>query len=99
MEPLATQSLWRYASPCMSAPPNRSDSGAVPTLTHREIEVLQRIANGERTKGIAAALGLSAKTVEFHKTKLYSKIGADGAVAAVRWAVRAGYVSRTRPRD
>ena len=61
-------------------------------LTVREIEVLKLIADGARTKGIAAILGVSIKTVEFHKTKLYSKIGANNMVAAVRWAMRTGYV-------
>jgi two-component system, LuxR family, sensor histidine kinase TtrS len=74
--------------------PNRPDSGAVPTLTPREIEILQLLANGARAKDIATAFGVSVKTVEFHKTKLYSKIRAGGAVEAVRWAARAGYLFR-----
>lgn len=65
---------------------------SVPTLTAREKEVLKLIADGARTKGIAAILGVSVKTVEFHKTKLYSKIGANNTSTAVRWAMRSGYV-------
>ena len=63
---------------------------AVPRLTDREIQVLKLMVDGARTKGIAAVLGLSIKTVEFHKTNLYSKIGVDGAIHAVRWAMRTG---------
>lgn len=65
---------------------------SMPTLTVREIEVLKLIADGARTKGIAAILGVSVKTVEFHRTKLYSKIGANNTATAVRWAMRTGYV-------
>ena len=63
----------------------------VPSLTGREIQVLKLIASGANTKGIAAILGVTIKTVENHKTKLYAKIGTDSAVDAVRWAIRAGY--------
>jgi DNA-binding CsgD family transcriptional regulator len=65
---------------------------SVPTLTAREIEVLKLIADSVRTKIIATILGVSAKTVEFHKRNLYSKIGANNMATAVRWAMRTGYV-------
>ena len=65
---------------------------SAPILTPREVAVLKLMADGVRSKGIAAAPGVSIKTVEFHKTKLYSKIGADCAVHAVRWGMRKGYL-------
>ncbi len=61
-------------------------------LTDREIQILKLLADGARTKEIAAALGVSVKTVESHKTALFSKIGADSAVSAVRWAMRTGHL-------
>ena len=62
-------------------------------LTSREIEILRLIGDGLQNKGIAKTLGISAKTVEFHKTQIYAKIGVTGAVGAVRFAIREGYLS------
>src|SRR4029077_13687435 len=47
----------------------RSDS-----LTTREVEVLQLIAEGEGNKQIAAELGISIKTVERHRQQLMNKL-------------------------
>jgi DNA-binding NarL/FixJ family response regulator len=62
-------------------------------LTSREIEILRLIGDGLQSKVIAQTLGISAKTVEFHKTQIYAKIGVTGAVGAVRFAIREGYLS------
>lgn len=67
-----------------------------PELTPREIEILCLITDGLRNKEIADRVGISVKTVEFHKSQIYSKIGAGGAVEAVRFAIREGYIA---PRD
>jgi len=61
-------------------------------LSSREIEVLCLIADGFQNKEIAQKLGLTPKTVEFHKTRLYTKIGVSGVAGAVRFAVREGYI-------
>lgn len=45
-------------------------------LTGREIQVLRRIALGMGNKQIAAQLGITTKTVEFHVTKLLRKLDA-----------------------
>lgn len=65
----------------------------MPELTAREVDVLRLIADGLRTKEIAQRLALSIKTVEFYKTSIYAKIGANGTVDAVRFAVREGYIN------
>ena len=60
-------------------------------LSPREKEVLLLIGDGLQNKEIAARLGISHKTVEFQKTRLYKKLGVTGAVEAVRFAMREGY--------
>ncbi|MFI5309264.1 MAG: response regulator [Polyangiales bacterium] len=61
-------------------------------LTGREREVLQRVAEGSSSAEIASALGLSVKTVEGHRGKLMTKLGAKNVADLVRHAVRLGLV-------
>jgi len=70
------------------------------TLTTRERQVLQLIAEGARNKDIAAALHISIKTVETHRLNLMRKLDAHKAVELVIWANRLGlYVDITpKPR-
>lgn len=53
------------------------DDGSSPldVLTSRQREILQLIAEGVSTKGIAGRLGLSAKTVESHRANLMARLG------------------------
>jgi len=66
---------------------------AEPTLTPRQREVLQLIAEGHGTKEIAARLCLSAKTVETHRAQLMDRLGIHDVAGLVRYAIRAGIVS------
>jgi DNA-binding NarL/FixJ family response regulator len=52
-------------------------------LTNREHEVLTLVAKGLVGKQVARQLGISPKTVERHKTKIFSKLGVPNAAAAV----------------
>lgn len=70
----------------------QSENRLQDSLTPREIGVLRLLADGLQNKEIAAKLGISPKTVEFHKTKLYAKIGVTGLAGAIRFAIKAGYV-------
>ncbi|MXO49679.1 hypothetical protein GRI69_15625 [Erythrobacter vulgaris] len=53
-------------------------------LSNREVEVLDCLAQGASTKQIATELGLSARTVEVHRAKIYSKLGVSHALEAVK---------------
>ena len=48
-------------------------------LTGRELEVLQAVAQGERSKEIAVRLGISERTVKAHLASIYNKLGVDSA--------------------
>lgn len=48
----------------------------VAALTAREREVLDRVVRGESNRGMAEALGLSEKTIEFHRAKMMEKMRA-----------------------
>ena len=60
------------------------------TLTPREAEVLKAIVAGETNKEIAHHLGLSIKTVEWHRSNLMTKLGTRGTAELVRYAIEHG---------
>jgi DNA-binding NarL/FixJ family response regulator len=57
-------------------------------LTPREREVLTLVAKGLAGKQVASLLGISPKTVEQHKTRIYDKLGVANQAAAVALAGR-----------
>ena len=59
-------------------------------LTSREREIVQRIAEGQTTKEIAAHLELSVKTVESHRINLMRKLDIHDTATLVRYAIRRG---------
>lgn len=65
---------------------------AIDVLTAREIQVLRLFASGRSTREVAASLGISPKTVETHRVRIYDKLGAKGVVDLTRIAVRSGLV-------
>ncbi len=57
-------------------------------LTQREREVLAHILRGETNRQIAHQLGLSIKTIEWHRSNLMEKIGARSVADLVRYALQ-----------
>lgn len=66
------------------------DAGILKGLTERELEILRLIAEGLPTSAIAAKLGRSVKTVEWHRVSLGEKLGVSNRVELARIAIRAG---------
>ncbi len=61
--------------------------GGTTALTPRETEILKHIARGESNPQIAAALSLSVKTVDWHRTNLMSKLDLHSVADLVRYAL------------
>lgn len=76
------------AAPADLPPPPPAPAAGAARLTSREREVLQLLAEGKGTKQIAAALGISVKTVETHRANLMRSLGLDSISDLVRYAVR-----------
>ena len=57
-------------------------------LTSRERQVAQLVAEGQRTRDVAEALGISEKTVETHRTAIMRKLNLHSLAELVRYAVR-----------
>jgi len=61
-------------------------------LTARQREILQLIAEGQNTKGIARLLHLSPKTIEYHRMKLMNALNLHDIPGLVRFALRMGLI-------
>jgi NarL family two-component system response regulator LiaR len=70
----------------------RSNSELTPSLTERELEVIEALAQGKSNKEIARDLGISEKTVRNHATNIYKKLHIFDRTQAVIYAVRRGLV-------
>jgi len=66
---------------------------AARTLTAREREVLQLIAEGKTTKEIGSVLGISVKTAETHRSRVMDKLEIRDTAGLVRYAIRMGLVT------
>ena len=73
-------------------PPDFSLKAVAGSLTSREREIVQLLAEGRSNKDIAAALTISIKTVETHRAAIMRKLSLDSIADLVRYAVRNGLV-------
>jgi DNA-binding NarL/FixJ family response regulator len=60
------------------------------TLTNREREVLQMVAEGHSSAEIAGRLTISARTVETHRSNLMRKLSLSNQTELIRYAIRKG---------
>jgi DNA-binding NarL/FixJ family response regulator len=78
-------------APAWLVSPNRPrvPSTHVPsTLTHREREIAQLLAEGKTNQCVGNILGISVKTVETHRAHIMMKLGCESIAELVRYAVR-----------
>jgi len=84
LQPVVTSKLLRQMSD--PGPP------AAESLTPRELEVLQLLAQGLQNKEIAAELVISERTVKFHVSSIMGKLGAGNRTEAVTLAAQQGLI-------
>jgi two-component system response regulator NreC len=75
--------------------PEQTDS--YDSLTSREREVLQVVAEGGKNQQIADTLGVSIKTVEAHKTHIMAKLRARSSNDLIRYAISHGLIPTRIP--
>ena len=68
----------------------RAESASPKTLTAREREVLQLIAEGKSTKEIAFSFNLSVKTIEAHRQRIMDKLNIHNVAELTKYAIREG---------
>jgi DNA-binding NarL/FixJ family response regulator len=90
----------RFISPAVSAivvdgflSGRDREAGPLRTLTLRQREILQLLAEGRSAKEVAFALGLSVKTVETHRRQIMDRLQIFDLAGLVRFAIRSGLVS------
>jgi DNA-binding NarL/FixJ family response regulator len=66
------------------------------TLTSRETEVLQLVAEGHANKQIADDLCISIKTVEKHRTSLMKKLNIHDTAGLTRYAIDEGVIENSK---
>lgn len=85
----------RYVTPTLAeklAADTRKDSTGAPheTLSHREYEVMSRIASGRTVSEIAGDLSLSVKTISTYRARILEKLGLRNNAEIVQYALRYG---------
>jgi DNA-binding NarL/FixJ family response regulator len=71
----------------------RSPDSSQSALTGRERSVLQLVAQGRSNKEIAEKLGVSSKTVEYHRGRLMTKLDAHDVATLTCYALRIGLIA------
>jgi DNA-binding NarL/FixJ family response regulator len=67
-----------------------SGRGRSAVLSEREREVLRLIAQGQSNKQIGRQLSITERTVKFHVTSIFNKLGTDTRAQAIAVAARRG---------
>jgi two-component system, NarL family, response regulator NreC len=91
----------RYLSPHITAliqedyaaTKTRGAAGSKKSLSERERQILQLVAEGKSIKEMSLQLHLSTKTVDAHRRNLMTKLGATSVAALIKYAIREGLTS------
>ena len=92
LQPVVATTVLRHVAARGRAADQAVDSAPI-ALTPRESSVLEHLARGRSNKQIAASLGVSERTVKFHVSTLFTKLGATNRTEAVTRAIQAGLAS------
>ncbi len=90
MTPLITKDV---LAATLHPPDGQVRKRPVATLTLRQREVLQLVAEGNTSKAIASILNISVKTVEFHKSRIMEELDLHSTADLTKYAVAEGLVS------
>jgi DNA-binding NarL/FixJ family response regulator len=63
------------------------------SLTTREREIIQLIADGQNSKELAYQFGVSIKTIEVHRHNIMKKLNLNSVAALTKYALREGLTS------
>ncbi len=83
----------RAADSMSDAPAGPTPWERIAQLTPRECDVLRGIASGQTNKAIAAALGISPRTVETHRERLMRKLGVGTVAGLTALALETGMLA------
>ena len=78
----------RRAAAQIAALARKDSGGSIQDLTEREEEVLEMLAQGWTNTRIANEMTVSERTVRFHLSNIYDKLGVSSRAEAIAWALR-----------
>ncbi len=88
---LAAQGTATMSIPATTVQPSTLPAKTTPTypagLTTREVEILRLVVQGLTDAQVAEQLVISPRTVNWHLTSIYSKLGVSSRSAATRYAI------------
>jgi DNA-binding NarL/FixJ family response regulator len=70
----------------------QSSQDSLFSLTPRQREILQLLAEGKTAKEVSAILGISTRTVEFHKYEMMQSVGINTNAQLIHFAIKHGIV-------
>jgi DNA-binding NarL/FixJ family response regulator len=76
---------------CRRSVPLETESSG--ELTPRQRQVLEFAAKGLSAKEIAAELGISRRTAEYHRARIMNTLGLQNVAELVQYAIREGIIS------
>ena len=71
----------------------RANAESMASVTRRQREILQLLAEGRSAKEIGEALAISARTVEFHKYQMMDAHGLHSSAELIHFAIKQGIVT------
>jgi NarL family two-component system response regulator YdfI len=90
IQPEVMERILKQAARAAQLPAARTRGRGQTDLTERERAVLAGVASGERSKEIAARLGVTERTIGAYITSIYTKLDVDSRAAAVALAIERG---------
>ena len=75
------------------APQSKAEPDSLATLTVRERQVTQMVADGHTTQEISTSLLLSPKTIKTYRSRVMRKLGLKNIAGLVKFAIRHGLAS------
>ena len=76
--------------PALNAAPSKGSNDGETVLTPRQREIVQLVVKGLTAKEIASVLGLSVRTIEFHKYRAMEALGVTTSAELIRVALEKG---------
>jgi DNA-binding NarL/FixJ family response regulator len=74
----------------LGASQRKTAGDPVSSLTPRQREILQLLAEGKTAKEIGAILGISIRTVEYHKYAMMESVGISSSAELIHFAIKHG---------
>jgi DNA-binding NarL/FixJ family response regulator len=93
ISPVVAQGLVNQALESMTEPQSRPKTAPPLTLSLRQREVLQLVAEGKSNKEIASAINVTVKTIEFHKARISKELGVHTTAELTKQAISLGLIT------